>query len=71
VELANESAFDFTNTFTVETWIKVNSFDLSYQAIIAKGDDSWRLSRNFNYNTIHFAANKSSGDIFQSMEQRM
>jgi hypothetical protein len=61
VELANESAFDFTNTFTVETWIKVNRFDLSYQAIIAKGDDSWRLSRNFNYNTIHFAANKSSG----------
>jgi hypothetical protein len=61
VELPNESDFDFSETFTVELWMQVDSFNITWQAIIAKGDDSWRISRNKYYNTIHFAATKSSG----------
>jgi hypothetical protein len=46
VELPNESDFDFSETFTVELWMQVDSFNITWQAIIAKGDDSWRISRN-------------------------
>ena len=66
VQIANESNFDsITNTITVETWIKVESFTTRWQTIVSKGNDSWRLSRNANSNALHFAIGDkwASGNI--------
>jgi hypothetical protein len=55
VHVANESNFDFTGEVTVTAWIKVNRFDREWQAIVTKGDSSWRLQRNQDTPTIEFA----------------
>jgi N-acetylneuraminic acid mutarotase len=61
IDVPNESAFDFTNAMTVEAWIKVSSFTKDWQAIVTKGDKSWRLHRYSNSNFISFAASGISG----------
>jgi hypothetical protein len=61
VELPNETQYDFTNQMTVEAWIKVDQFNKNWQAIVTKGDNSWRLHRNNNTNFINFAINTSAG----------
>jgi hypothetical protein len=64
VSLANEGNFDFTNAMTVAAWIKVNSFTHDWQAIVTKGDGSWRLQRYSNTNFIDFGtAGLSNGDL--------
>lgn len=55
VSIPNESNFDFTTAMTVEAWIKVNTFTLTDQTIISKGDNSWRLQRNGSSNNLQFA----------------
>jgi hypothetical protein len=55
VDVGKEPAFDIKNQITVSAWIKVNAFDKDWQTIIAKGDRSWRLQRNWNKNTLEFA----------------
>ena len=54
VILADEAAFDFTTAMTVEAWIKVDTFDKSYQAIVTKGDSAWRLHRRGETDHISF-----------------
>ena len=51
---AQQAAFNFPGPFTVETWIKVPQFDAPYQAIVTKGDSSWRLQRNAASSTLAF-----------------
>ena len=55
LEVENENLFDITNEITVSAWIKVNSFNKNYQAIVTKGDSAWRLQRYSNTNKIEFA----------------
>jgi hypothetical protein len=55
VQIANESKFDCTAEVTVAAWIKVNSFDKEWQAIVTKGDSAWRLQRNQDTDNIEFA----------------
>jgi len=55
VDLGNDSRFNLTSQITVAAWIKVDAFDCQYQAIITKGDDSWRLQRNGAEGSIEFA----------------
>jgi len=43
VQIANEQKFDFTDQMTVAAWVKVNSVDKWWQAIVTKGDSAWRL----------------------------
>jgi hypothetical protein len=43
--LPNEPDYDFTIAVSVSAWIFVESFTKSWQAVVAKGDDSWRLHR--------------------------
>lgn len=62
VAIPNESAFDITNEITVSAWIKVDQFDATWQAIIAKGDSAWRFSRYANSDTLHFACSGLSTD---------
>ena len=54
IDLPNESSFDFTGAMTVEVWIKLSSFIKDWQAIITKGDNSWRLQRYNNTNHLDF-----------------
>ncbi len=63
VALPNESDFDFTSTMTVEAWIWVRTFDTSYQAIVTKGDYSWRIQRSSNQDTIEFSCDTPSGNL--------
>jgi len=37
--------FDINDTITVACWIKVTEFDVDWQAIVTKGDNSWRMAR--------------------------
>ncbi len=55
LEVANESAFDFTGGVTVAAWIRAESLDKPWQAIITKGEWAWRLQRNEETNTLEFA----------------
>jgi hypothetical protein len=57
LDVQNEAKFDLTNAITLESWIKVDNFDKdkTWQTILSKGDSAWRLSRNANDNTLHFA----------------
>lgn len=43
VHIANEQSFDFTDEMTVAAWVKVNSVDKWWQAIVTKGDSAWRF----------------------------
>ncbi len=43
INIANESNFDFTNQMTVAAWVKVNSVNNWWQAIVTKGDSAWRF----------------------------
>lgn len=54
VEIRNEPAFDLTGPVTIATWLKVNTFDKRWQAIVTKGDSSWRISRTAEEDTLAF-----------------
>jgi hypothetical protein len=55
LDIADESAFDCTGGVTVAAWIKVNAFDKPWQAIITKGDNTYRIQRNNEASTLEFA----------------
>jgi len=54
VDIGAASDLAIASPITVMAWIRVNQFDQDWQAIIAKGDTSWRLSRDQGDN-LHFA----------------
>lgn len=58
VGIANEALFDLSSAITIEAWIKVSSFTKAWQAIVTKGDSSWRLAR---YNTTDRISFDTSG----------
>jgi hypothetical protein len=43
ITIPNESRFDMTANFTLSAWVYVESFTDTFPAIIAKGDDTYRL----------------------------
>jgi len=55
VDLGNDASLNLTRQITVAAWIKVDKFDCEWQAIINKGDGSWRLQRNGAKGSIEFA----------------
>jgi hypothetical protein len=62
VELTSESSFDFTNQMTIEFWMKSDYNPTQWDAIIAKGDDSWRIALNQD-GTLNFAGSNAFGDV--------
>lgn len=62
VIIPNEPAFDFAAAMTVEAWIKVDSFTKEWQALITKGDSSWRLHRYGVSNTLSFGTTGLSNE---------
>ena len=57
VNCGNRSLFNLTKQVTVAAWIKINNFDKKHQTIISKGDNSWRLARAGDLDSIEFACN--------------
>ncbi|MCJ7777929.1 MAG: LamG domain-containing protein [Sedimentisphaerales bacterium] len=51
------NSLNITNLITVAAWIKVSAFDKTSQAIVTKGDTSWRLQRSANTNFMEFDCN--------------
>jgi hypothetical protein len=60
VDIANEAPFRFNGPMTVEAWINVASFNNTWQAIVTKGDGSWRLHRHNVDNTVDFSLDGNS-----------
>jgi len=54
VEIGSERLFDITDAITVTAWIKVNAFDKWWQALVTKGDSSWRLYREGDSDNLAF-----------------
>ena len=64
VDCTNNVAFDtITDAITVAAWISVDVFDKNYQTIVAKGDSSWRLSRNQTTDNLHWRCNGPTPDL--------
>jgi hypothetical protein len=42
---SSNAYFNFQSSFSVALWFKVEQFDAPWQALITKGDNSWRLQR--------------------------
>ena len=42
---SSNSYLNFQTSFSVALWFRVEQFDAPWQTLIAKGDNSWRLSR--------------------------
>jgi len=55
VHVDNDQDFKIGDQITVSAWIKIDGFDRKWQTIVAKGDNSWRLQRNFESPTLEFA----------------
>ena len=59
VDCGNDSYFDFQEQITLFAWVKVKKFTRDFQAIIARGDNSWRIARNGDQNSIEFACSSN------------
>jgi tetratricopeptide (TPR) repeat protein len=75
LDVADKAAFNCTGGVTLATWIKAETLDRPWQAIITKGDNAYRLQRNNETNTLEFActglqvANDNEyGSLFGSKE---
>jgi hypothetical protein len=55
VDFGNNPAFNCTDEVTIAAWVKVSEFDKVWQTIAAKGDTTWRLSRNSSTNATLLA----------------
>jgi hypothetical protein len=55
ITISQEGKFDITDAVTVSTWIKIENFDIEWQAILTKGDNTWRLQRNQSTDAVYFA----------------
>ncbi|HEO70848.1 MAG TPA: LamG domain-containing protein, partial [Candidatus Hydrogenedentes bacterium] len=57
IDCGNNGIFNTGGQITVACWIKVASFTKTWQAVLTKGDDSWRLHRQGDTNNINFTCN--------------
>jgi biopolymer transport protein ExbB len=61
--LAGEGDYDFATELTAEAWIRVEAFDVDWQAIVNKGDDAWRLQRALNTSAINFGSDPPNHNL--------
>jgi WD40 repeat protein len=64
VDCGNDWMFNITGSLTVSAWIKVNQFDGDYNAVISKGEGSWRLLRDAGSDHMQFAASGISNNVW-------
>lgn len=55
VAIPSESTYDITGVITVAAWIKVDVWDVQWQAVAGKGDSAWRLLRDSLNGGVSFA----------------
>ena len=63
VTLNNESNFDFTNQMTVEFWMNSNVMPEQWDALVVKGDNSWRVALT-ETGTVAFTGTNAFSDFF-------
>ena len=63
INIGDPLGLKITSKITVAAWIKVNAFNRAYQAVITKGDSSWRLQRYANTNYMEFSCTGTSNPI--------
>lgn len=61
ITISGESAFDFVQKMAVEAWIKVSAWTREWQAIVTKGDSTWRLTRYGTSSVVSFETSGSTG----------
>ncbi|MBN2314893.1 MAG: LamG domain-containing protein [Sedimentisphaerales bacterium] len=54
--------FDITDEITFMYWIQVRQFDLEWNTVLSRGDDSWRSSRASTNNFMEAAVGGTSGN---------
>jgi hypothetical protein len=64
VQGGTDASLDLRTNATVEAWFTVAAFQNEWQAIISKGDYTYRISRNENTNKIEYAINLQLGDTY-------
>jgi len=55
VDCGGNVEFSFTNAMTVSTWVKIRSITTAWMAMIAKGENAWRLGFNNDTTGVHYA----------------
>ncbi|MGV7108131.1 LamG-like jellyroll fold domain-containing protein [Flavobacterium sp. U410] len=65
ITLSNESNFDFTNQMTVEFWMNSNVVSEQWDALVTKGDDSWRIALTSD-GAIAFTATGAFTDFYST-----
>ena len=55
VDCGGAAEFSFTEAMTVSTWVNIRSRTTAWMAIIAKGENAWRLGVNNETTAIHYA----------------
>lgn len=66
IDIGNPTNLNITSRITVAAWIRINAFDKAYQAVITKGDSSWRLQRYGNTNNMQFACSGVTDGVIVS-----
>jgi len=55
VDCGGNAQFSFTNAMTVSTWVNIRSVTTAWMAMVAKGENAWRLGVNNQTTGIHYA----------------
>ena len=58
VVLPEQERFKFTGPFSVAVWFKVEKFAGRYQALVTKGDTSWRIEQDLTSNHLCFGTSR-------------
>ncbi len=61
VTIADNDNLEGGTAMTAAAWIRVNAFDKAYQAIVTKGDNTWRIARAGSTTQISFDTNGTAG----------
>jgi beta-lactam-binding protein with PASTA domain len=65
IDCGNPAALNIQDQITLACWIKLASFTRSWQAIVTKGDDSYKLCRSGATSAIYFGLGGTSVDGFE------
>jgi hypothetical protein len=55
VDCGGVAEFSFTDAMTVSTWVNIRSRTTAWMALVAKGENAWRLAVNNETTGIHYA----------------
>lgn len=60
IDLGNPNLYKFTTNFSISAWALYSQIKTQWPAIIAKGDQAYRISANENGTKFHFGINNST-----------